>query len=126
MAAQSIPEEPEYISDEFNRGIAAALERRGIISIPGQQTAAEIREAQHRQRVKDVVAALTPRPPAPDPEPEPERPARLADQIRALIGNQTGAIPLNGQRLLDHAADQLDPGVNRSATDGQSAGRSGA
>ena len=109
MAAQSIPEEPEYISDEFNRGIAAALQRRGIISIPGQQTAAEIREAQHRQKVKDVVAALTPRPPAPDPEPEPVRQS-LAQQIKAMIGQPSAdqqhsqAPALNSEELLRRAA----------------------
>jgi hypothetical protein len=42
-----------------------------------------------------------------------------------LIGNQTGDIPLNGQRLLNHAASQLDPGGRSAqAADGQSAGSS--
>ena len=125
LAAGYIPAEPEELTDPFAKGVADALARRGIAEVPGRKTAAEIAHDAHRQRVRDVVAALTPRPPAPPPGPEPERPARLADQIRALIGNQTGDIPLNGQRLLNHAASQLDPGGRSApAADGQSAGSS--
>ncbi len=119
LAAQSIPEDPEYISDPFSRGVADALQRRGIVTVPGMKTAAEIAHDAHRQRVKDVVAALTPQPPAPPPEPEPERQS-LAQQIKAMIGQPSGEIPLNGQRLLDHAADQLNPGGSSAPTDGQS------
>jgi hypothetical protein len=109
--------------DPFEKGIADALVRRGIVAdVPGRETAADIEWAEYRARTRRVLDALrVPEPPA-QPEPEPERPARLADQIRALIGTQTGDIPLNGQRLLDHAASQLDPGG--SAVGGQSAGSS--
>ena len=109
LAAQSIPEEPEHLVDPFNRGIAAALQRRGIVTVPGMKTPAEEAQEAHRQRVRDVVDALTPRPPTPPPAPEPERHARLADQIRAMLGQQTGEQPdapaLNSPELLRRAAD---------------------
>ena len=106
LAAQSIPEEPEHLVDPFNRGVAAALQRRGIVTVPGMKTAEEIAHERHRQRVKDVVAALTPQPPAAPPEPEPVR-ETLPQQIRALLGQQTGdqSHPaLNSEELLRRAA----------------------
>ena len=109
LAAQSIPEEPEYISDEFNRGVAAALQRRGITSVPGLKTAAEIANEAHRQRVRDVVDALTVRPKPAPPEPEPERQS-LAQQIKAMIGQPSAdqqhsqAPALNSEELLRRAA----------------------
>ena len=120
LGPQGIPAEAVPQLDAFEKGVADALSRRGITEVPGRQTAADIEWAAYRARTRRVLDALTPRPPAPPSEPEPERPVRLADQIRALIGNQTDAIPLNGQRLLDHAASQLDPGAN-SASRGQQA-----
>ena len=121
LAAQSIPEEPEHLTDPFNRGIAAALERRGIVTVPGMKTAAEIAHDAHRQRVKDVVDALTVRPKPAPPEPEPERQS-LPDQLKAMIAQQHGAeLPLNGTRLTDHLVRQLkNPGAD-SAARGQQA-----
>jgi hypothetical protein len=108
LAAQSIPAEPEHLSDEFNRGVAAALERRGIGRMPGLRSAAEEAQEAHRQRVRQVVDALTPpRPPAPPPAPEPVR-ETLPQQIRALLGQQTGeqsdAPALNSAELIRKAA----------------------
>jgi hypothetical protein len=125
LTARSVPEEPEHLTDAFDKGVAAALQRRGIVTVPGMKTPAEQAADAHRQRVKDVVAALTPRAPTPDPEPEPVLES-LPTQLRRLIGSNPTDLALNGQRLLDHAASQLDPlGANRSATDGHSAGSSG-
>jgi hypothetical protein len=106
LAAQSIPTEPEHLADPFSRGVAAALERRGIISVPGQQTAAEIAEDRHRQRVRAVVDALTPRPPEPTPEPEPVR-ETLPQQIRAMLGqpaDDQSHPALNSPELIRRAA----------------------
>ena len=120
LAAEYVPAEPEEITDPLAKGVADALARRGITEIPGRQSAADVEWAEYRARTRRVLDALTPRPTAPPPEPEPERPARLADQIRALIGNQTGAIPLNGQQLIDHATARLhEPGAADSAASGQ-------
>jgi hypothetical protein len=121
LAAEYVPAEPEELTDPFAKGVADALARRGIAEVPGRKTAAEIAHDAHRQRVKDVVAALTPRPPAPDPEPEPVRES-LPDQLKAMIAQQHGAeLPLNGTRLTDHLVRQLkNPGAD-SAASGQQA-----
>ena len=124
LEAEYIPEEPKEL-DEFDKGIAAALERRGIVTVPGVRTKAEQERLAYRERVRAVFDALRPHePPAPDPEPEVLE--SLPAQLRRLIGSNPTDLALNGQRLLDHAASQLDPlGANRSATDGHSAGSSG-
>lgn len=107
LGAQSIPAEPEHLVDPFNRGIAAALERRGIVAVPGMTTPAEEAQEAHRQRVRAVLDALTPRPPAPPPAPEPVR-ETLPQQIRAMLGQQTGEQPdapaLNSPELIRRAA----------------------
>jgi hypothetical protein len=122
MSAEYIPDEPKQL-DAFDKGIADALVRRGIVTeVPGRESAAEIEWAEYRARTRQVLDALTPRPPAPDPEPE-EPMQTLPEQIRQLIGQQHGAesLPLNGQQLIDHATARLhDPG-GRSAQAGQSA-----
>jgi NADPH-dependent glutamate synthase beta subunit-like oxidoreductase len=121
LGPQGIPAEAAPQLDAFEKGVADALARRGIAEVPGRKTAAEIAHDAHRQRVKDVVAALTPRPPAPDPEPEPVRES-LPDQLKAMIAQQHGAeLPLNGTRLTDHLVRQLkNPGAD-SAASGQQA-----
>jgi hypothetical protein len=123
LAAEYVPAEPEELTDPFAKGVADALARRGIAEVPGRKTAAEIAHDAHRQRVKDVIAALTPRPPTPDPEPEPVRES-LPDQIKAMIGRQHGTdqLPLNGPALIRHAMREVGPGG--SATGGQPAGGS--
>ena len=108
LAAERIPDEPERL-DPFAEAIGRRLEERGIVGrMPGLRTAAEEAQETHRQRVRDVVDALTPRPPTPPPAPEPERHARLADQIRAMLGQQTGEQPdapaLNSPELIRRAA----------------------
>ena len=126
LAAQSIPEDPEYISDPFSRGIAAALQRRGITSVPGMKTAAEEAHERHRQHVRNVVDALTVRPKPAPPEPEPEQQS-LPDQLRSMIGQQYGTeLPLNGKRLTDHLVRQLQNPGGGGAQAGQSASGSDA
>jgi len=122
LGSRGIPTEAAPQLDAFEKGVADALSRRGIAEVPGRQTAADVEWAEYRARTRRVLDALrVPEPPA-QPEPEPERPARLADQIRALIRNQTGDIPLNGQQLLDHATARLqNPPGGRGAQAGQSA-----
>ena len=104
LAAQSIPEEPEHLVDPFNRGVAAALQRRGIVTVPGMKTPAERAHEAHRQRVRQVVDALTPRPPAPPPAPEPVR-ETLPQQIRAILRG----LPADDQPPAD---DQQHPELN--------------
>lgn len=107
LAAERIPDEPERL-DPFAEAIGRRLEERGIVGrMPGLRTAAEEAHEAHRQRVRAVVDALTPRQPAPPPAPEPERPARLADQIRAMLGqpaDDQSHPALNSPELIRRAA----------------------
>ena len=123
LSAEYIPDESKQL-DAFDKGIANALVRRGIvIDIPGRESAAEIEWAEYRAKTRRVLDALrVPEPPAPDPEPE-EPMQTLPEQIRQLIGQQHGTdqLPLNGQQLIDHATARLhDPGGSSAPTDGQS------
>ena len=108
LAAERIPDEPEQLHG-FAEAIGRRLEERGIVGrMPGLRTAAEEAQEAHRLRVRQVLVALKPQQPPAPPEAEPEQPARLADQIKALLGQQTGEQPdapaLNSPELIRRAA----------------------
>ena len=107
LAAERIPDEPEQL-DGFAAALGRRLEERGIVGrVPGLRSAAQEAAEAHAARVRQVVDALTPRPPAPPPAPEPVR-ETLPQQIRAMLGQQTGEQPdapaLNSEELLRRAA----------------------
>ena len=110
--------------DEFEKGVAEALVRRGIVTdVPGRESAADIEWAEYRARTRRVLDALrAPAPPAPDSEPEVQQ--SLPDQLKSLIAQQHGTdqLPLNGTALIRHAMREVGPGG--SATGGQPAGGS--
>ena len=121
LAAAQDADTPQL--DAFDKGVADALVRRGIVAgVPGRETAADIEWAAYRARTRAVFDALrAPKPPAPEPEPEVRQ--SLPDQLRTLIsGQHTTAMPLNTDALIRYAVEELGPGS--SAAGGQPAGGS--
>ncbi|MEI7780137.1 MAG: hypothetical protein WCJ42_12015 [Actinomycetes bacterium] len=81
------------------------------------RTAEEIARIARRRRLEQVKAALAPPEPPPAPEPPPLL-LRTADILRNVIGQQSAAVtPLNGQQILDEAAQKLSaPGSRQDRT----------
>jgi len=82
------------------------------------RTAEEIARIARRRRLEQVKAALAPPEPPPAPEPPPPPLLRTADILRDVIGQQSAAVtPLNGQQILDEAAQKLSaPGSRQDRT----------
>lgn len=123
LRAHNVQADPEPIIDPLEICVANALARRGILEVPGRVTQADLDHDRYRQRIADVVEALTPRPPVVEVVEEPEQPLGLVGHLRALIAAPAAEIPphtdpapglaLNANALLNRAAGATDPGRQR-------------